>query len=81
MTPGPEVHFHSCIIDVSPHNTVSEMVSLLTLRYHTLDPVYLCAALNNQVLKDEVTLLEAGVRDEDKVEIRLASRGRCCRLL
>lgn len=81
LTPGPGVDFRPCIIDVSPSNTISEMVSLLSLRYTHLDPVYLCAAQNDVVLKDDLTVIEAGVKDEDKVEIRLLSRRNCCQLL
>ena len=81
LTPGLGVDFRPCIIDVSPNNTISEMVSLLSLRYTHLDPVYLCAAQNDVELKDDLTLLEAGVKDEDKVEIRLLRKQRCCQLL
>jgi len=81
LTPGPEVNFRACLIEVSPQNSISEMVSLLSLRHTHLDPIYLCAAVNNVVLKDDQTLFEANVKDGDQVEIRLVSRGRCCQLL
>lgn len=81
LTPGPDVNFRSCLIDVLPQNSISEMVSLLSLRYTHLDPVYLCAVANDVVLNDAHTLLEAGVKDGDQVEIRLVRKGKCCQLL
>lgn len=81
LTPGPEVDFRPCLIDVTAHNTISEMVSLLSIRYTHLDPVYLCASRNGLELKDDLTLLEAEVKEEDKIEIRLRSRRNCCLLL
>lgn len=82
MTPGPQVDFQPCIVDVLPSNTIGEMVSLLSLRFQYLDPVYLCAfAKNGQVLPDDKTLIEAGVKDEDTIEIRPVGGRKCCQLL
>lgn len=78
MCPGEDVPFDQCRVDVLPSHTVSEMVSLLSVRFNTLDPLLVEAVKDSKVLEDAMTLYDAGVKEEDKVLIRFKPRGWCC---
>ena len=82
LYPSGEVSFTQYRMEILPINTVSEMVSLLSIRYNHLDPLLLEAVLEGKILEEGMRLVDAGVRDETKVEIRpRTKRWWCCTIL
>ena len=81
VVPGPGVSFQQFTLEVLPQNTVAEMVSLISIRHNHLDPLLLRATLKGTSLDEKLTVYDAGVRDEDTVQILPMAGRTCCLLL
>lgn len=81
FVPGPRITFDRFSMDVLPGNTISEMVSLFTLRHTNYDALELQAYFNGQRLSQEKSLLEMGLTDGGEVELRRVPTGCKCALV
>lgn len=77
---GPGTDFPPCSLEVQPDNTVSEMLSLMTMRHSNLDANYLRAEFQGRTLSDEETIIQVGIREDDVVQVTYHARSRFCSL-
>lgn len=74
------VDFDTYTQEIGPHNEVEHLLSLLSLRYTNLDPTTLELCLNNNPIKENLTIYQAGIQDGDTLVVR-SRKSFCCNLL
>ena len=78
FVPGARIDFERFSMDVSPGNTVSELISLFTTRYSNFNALEIQAYVQGQRLSQSKSLLEEGLTDEVEVELRMVPTTSCC---
>lgn len=81
FVPGLRIEFDRFSMDVSPGNTVSELVSLFTTRLTNFDALELQAYYQGRRLSQSKSLLEEGLADGEEVELRRSPTGCKCALV
>ncbi|CAG9322381.1 unnamed protein product [Blepharisma stoltei] len=81
LEPGADtLDFPPCTIEIGPNNEVEHLLSLLTTRYNTLDPTTLVLYLGDHPLRESLTVIQAGIKDNEKISVK-PKRTKCCVLL
>lgn len=82
LEPGSKnLEFETCSLEVEPNSTVEHLLSLLSFRHNTLDPTKLYLVLKGKRLGEDVSILDAGIQDEDTLTVHETGQGSCCALL
>ncbi|CAG9317681.1 unnamed protein product [Blepharisma stoltei] len=77
------LNFDPFTIEIEPNYDVEYILSLLSVRYNTLDPKRLALYLNNRPLQEDLNVMRVGIKDNDHliVKIKKSSCCSCCLLL